>query len=453
MPFIPHTKDETNEMLHRIGVSEIDSLYDEVPSDLSLANCTVAGDSLDEIAITRLMQKNEPNNHHARCFLGAGSYRHHIPAAVWDIVGRGEYYTAYTPYQAEASQGSLQTIFEYQQMMTELMQMETSNASLYDGATALAEAALMSVRIQRGKKTKIAVPASLHPAYREVLITLLSAQGITLHTIPHHDGLINSSDFTDHITDCAAVILAQPNFFGALDDMDTLTTLAQRESVLVIACVNPRAMALLKPPGQWGDNGADIACGEGQPIGVPMMSGGPYFGFMCCRKAFARQLPGRIVGKTVDTDGKSCYTLTLQAREQHIRRSKATSNICTNQGLLMVAATITMRLQGGQGMQKIATRCHQQATKLQQALCAIPGVELTIQAPFFHEFIVRIKHRNVADVLGHLKSEHNIQGGYPIGQHFTEFDNSLLINATELTDNQDIADFAHALEQFLGAQS
>ena len=453
MPFIPHTEADTESMLKAIQADSIETLYDEIPETISPQESTAAGTSLDEIALTRLMQNHEPDNKNTRCFLGAGSYQHHIPAAVWDIVGRGEYYTAYTPYQAEASQGSLQTIFEYQQMMTELMQMDLSNASLYDGATALAEAALMSVRITRGKKTKIAVPETLHPAYRDVLTTLLSAQGITLHTIAHQNGLIDPNNFSDNIHDCAAVILAQPNFFGVLDDMDALTTLAHQNNVLVIACVNPRAMALLKPPGLWGEQGADIVCGEGQPLGVPVMSGGPYFGFMCCRKLFARQLPGRIVGKTTDTDGQEAFTLTLQAREQHIRRSKATSNICTNQGLLMVAATINMRLQGGQGMSDIAKRCNEQAQTLAETLTKIPGVQHAFSAPYFHEFALRIANIPVTTVLERLKNEFDIQGGYPLGRDFAAFSDTLLINATELTSDEDIQTYALALQQILGGQA
>jgi glycine dehydrogenase subunit 1 len=449
MPFIPHSDAETAAMLKAINADSIKELFDEIPDSIPPATINSAGPGLDEIEMTRLMQQRQPSTN-TISFLGAGSYRHHIPAAVWDIVGRGEYYTAYTPYQAEASQGSLQTIFEYQQMMTELMQMDLSNASLYDGATALAEACLMSVRILRGKKTKIAVPATLHPAYRDVLETLISAQGISLHTIPHQNGLIDQATFTSHLEDCAAVILAQPNFLGALDDVDNLTNIAQRENVLVIACVNPRAMAILNPPGQWGDNGADIVCGEGQPLGVPVMSGGPYFGFMCCRKLFARQLPGRIVGKTVDTEQKECYTLTLQAREQHIRRSKATSNICTNQGLLMVAATITMRLQGGTGLQQIAERCHTQASNLQAALCALDGVELVSTAPFFHEFIIRIPTASTTDLLKRLTSEYNIQGGYALEHEFPEFTNCLLVNATELNSDADINAYTNALQHILG---
>lgn len=445
MPFIPHHDNDTTAMLSDLGIDNLNELYREVPTSLPRANHQGLPEAVDEATLTRIMQSREPDNKHTQCFIGAGAYEHHIPAAVWDIVGRGEFYTAYTPYQAEASQGSLQVIFEFQHMLCALMETEVANASLYDGATAVAEAALMAIRLQRNKKTHLLVPENLHPAYRQVIHTLLSQQQIPVTFIPFTtEGTIDLDTLSSACSDAAAVIVPQPNFFGCIEAVDEITNLAHQHQCLVIGVVNPVAMAWVKPPGQWGENGADIVCGEGQPLGIPLSSGGPYFGFMCTRKKFIRQLPGRIVAKTVDTDGKPGYTLTLQAREQHIRRGKATSNICTNQGLMVVAATITMKLLGGQGLMNQAQQCYDKTHFLKTQLQQIPGIEVLFNGPHFHEFVLRFKQKRVKDILAELARSH-IQGGYDLTQDYPQLGECLLICVTETKWREDLNAYIDAL--------
>ena len=450
MPFIPHSEADTNHMLAALQVSKIDDLYDEIPNNINrtaLGNAPSAG--LDEIAMSRLMLQRQPNPQ-LLCFIGAGAYQHHVPAAISDLIGRGEFYSAYTPYQAEASQGSLQVMHEYQGMISRLMAMDVANASLYDGASATAEAALMACRLQRGKKNRLVVPSTLHPAYRAVLNTILKQQNISIDTVAYNQhGQIDLASYTKKCAGSAAVILPQPNFFGVIDDVNTLTNLAAEQQARVIAVVNPLTCAQLLPPGQWGDNGADIACGEGQPLGIPLASGGPYFGFMCTRKSFVRQLPGRIVGRTEDVNGNIGYTLTLQAREQHIRRGKATSNICTNQGLMVVAASIYMQLHGGTGMQKITDRCHHNTNTLLQQLTRYPGVERVFDAPFWHEAVIRFKQHTTAEVLNQLRSA-RIQGGYDLKTTHPELGECLLICATETINEHDIRHYVTTLQDLLG---
>ena len=348
MPFIPHTEEEVQAMLADIGASSIDDLFDEIPEGLIVTEDDLKSipQGLPEMDVARLMQSRARKDGHGVCFIGAGAYDHHIPAAVWQITTRGEFYSAYTPYQAEASQGTLQLLYEYQSMMTALMDMDVSNASLYDGATGVAEAILMAIRGNRKSKSKrVLMPRSVHPAYRKVVKTIVKNQQIEVIEVPF-DMATGQTDMAALQAyageDYAALVIPQPNFFGVLEDVAGMTDFAHANGMLAIGVVNPLAMSVITPPGQWGETGADIVVGEGQPLGAPLSSGGPYFGFMCCTQALVRQMPGRIIGKTTDLDGKDGYALTLQAREQHIRRSKATSNICTNQGLLVTAATIHM---------------------------------------------------------------------------------------------------------------
>jgi glycine cleavage system P protein (glycine dehydrogenase) subunit 1 len=328
MPFIPHTEADIRTMLDAIGVRSIDDLFDEIPPDLKTRALEGVPPAVNEMEITRIMQAFAARDGKALCFLGAGAYEHHIPAVVWAITTRGEFYSAYTPYQAEASQGTLQLIYEYQTMMANLTAMDVSNASLYDGASALAEACLMAVRAHRkSKSARILLPATLNPTYRKVARSIAGLQEFTFEDLPYAAAGGNLS--VDSLRayegqDITALVIQQPNFFGVLEEVDELVDWAHRNSVLVIAVVNPTSLALLKPPGEWGQKGADIACGEGQPLGVPLSAGGPYFGFMTTRLEFVRQMPGRIVGRTVDLEGRTGFTLTLQAREQHIRRGKAT---------------------------------------------------------------------------------------------------------------------------------
>jgi glycine dehydrogenase subunit 1 len=450
MPFIPHTPDDLNAMLSALDIENIQALYDEVPSELPQADMSQVSAGLSEREVARLIEDRQPTLFPGGCFIGAGAYEHYVPAAVWDIVGRGEFYTAYTPYQAEASQGNLQLIYEYQTIMTRLTGMDVSNASLYDGASSCAEAILMAVRAKRSRAKRVLVPATLNPVYRQVLETILTPQQITFDVLPYNSarGAIDVEALSEaNGDDLAAVLIPQPNFFGTLEEVDALTTQAHMLGALVIAVVNPLSLALLKAPGQWGDTGADIVCGEGQPLGVPLSSGGPYFGFMCCNQALVRQMPGRIVGRTVDLDGKVGYTLTLQAREQHIRRAKATSNICTNQGLMVTAATIYMSLMGVTGMRDVAAQCHDNARALRTRLASISGVEIVFSSPYFHEFVVRLD-RPVDDVLAQL-NDFGIQGGYALERYYPELKNCLLVCATETKTEKDLERYQQLLSRCL----
>jgi len=438
MPYIPHTKNDIANMLNVIGANSIEDLFDEIPADLRCGNLEKVPVALTEMEIAQLMQQRATPT--ATCFVGAGAYEHHIPAAVWEITTRGEFYSAYTPYQAEASQGTLQLLYEFQSMMVNLTAMEAANASLYDGASGLAEAVLMAVRLKKAKAKQILMPTTVNPAYRQVVNTIVKNQGISMVEIPYDPktGTINLNIDT---SDAAALVIPQPNFFGGLEAVDELTDWAHAQGLLVIAVVNPLAIATLSPPGEWGSKGADIACGEGQALGIPLSGGGPYFGFMCCKKAYVRQMPGRIVGRTVDLEGKTGYTLTLQAREQHIRRSKATSNICTNQGLMVTAATIHTAILGTEGLERVALKCHTNTNELVEKLSAINGVSRVFNAPFFHECVLKL-NKPVDDVLNQLL-KHNILGGYRLT------DNTLLVCATEMRTETEINHYAEILDNIM----
>ncbi len=449
MPYIPHTEAESAAMLAAIGVSSTEELFDEIPAELRVGELAAMPAALNEIEIAHLMEGRAAQDAIGSCFLGAGAYDHHIPAAVWEIVGRGEFYSAYTPYQAEASQGTLQLIYEYQSMMTALTAMDVANASLYDGASALAEAVLMAVRLNRKSASRrVLFPTTVHPRYRQVVQSLVGNQGIKLVDLPYDEsGRVDPAALAYGESDCAALVISQPNFFGALEEVDELTNKAHANGLLVIAVVNPVALAILKPPGEWGETGADIVCGEGQPLGIPLSSGGPYFGFMACRQAHVRQMPGRIVGRTEDLDGKTGFTLTLQAREQHIRRSKATSNICTNQGLMVTAATISMAILGPEGLAAKATACHANTAALKATLTALDGVELVFEAPFFHEFVIRLA-APVAEILPALAGQ-NILAGLDLGNDYPELKNCLLVCATEKRTTSEIDAYVRSLKQLL----
>ena len=447
MPFIPHTEADVSAMLESIGVDAIDDLFDEIPEALRSAGLTQVPEGLSEMEVARLMQERAERDGRYLNFIGAGAYEHHIPAAVWQITTRGEYYSAYTPYQAEASQGTLQLLYEFQTMMASLTGMDVSNASLYDGASGLAEAVLMAVRAHRDAR-RILLPKSVHPLYRRVVENIVSAQNIELVEVDFDaktgvTGNLSGAGF-------AALVIPQPNFFGCLEDVDRLTDWAHAQGGLVIGLVNPTALALLKPPGLWGTKGADIAVGEGQPLGAPLSSGGPYFGFMCCKQALVRQMPGRIIGRTVDLDGKPGFTLTLQAREQHIRRAKATSNICTNQGLLVTAATIYMSLLGPEGLLRVATASHANTQQLVAQLTQIPGVRLAFERPIFHEAVLQLE-MPVADVLHALEAQ-GITGGFDLTDLYPQLGHALLVCATETKTAADLQKFAEHLARIMRRQ-
>ncbi len=458
MPFIPHTDKEIKQMLDTIGVDSIDDLFDEIPVHLRAGVIEAIPQGLNEMEVSRLMRQRAQQNSSAICFLGAGAYEHHIPSAVWELTTRGEFYSAYTPYQAEASQGTLQLTYEFQSMMTALTAMDVSNASMYDGASSLAEAILMAVRSNRKSKSrKILLPTTVNPTYRETANTIVKGQQIELVDVPYDKdtGTVQLEAIKQLADgDITALVLQQPNFFGCLEAVDEITDWAHDNNILVIAVINPLAAAVLKPPGEWGEKGpdgssmgVDIACGDGQPLGAPMSAGGPYYGLLCCKQALVRQMPGRIVGRTVDLDGKEGFVLTLQAREQHIRRSKATSNICTNQGLVVTASTIYMAIQGAVGLENTAAACFANNNALIEKLTAINGVKKAFSNVHFHETVLLLES-DAAQVLFALM-EKGILGGYNLSEDYPELGNAILVCTTEMRNEDDIGAYATAMLEVL----
>ena len=452
MPFIPHTETDIAEMLATIGAPSIDALFGEIPAELRCKGLVQVPARASEMEISRLMQARAAQDGSLLNFCGAGAYEHHIPAAVWEITTRGEFYSAYTPYQAEASQGTLQLLYEYQSMMCQLTGMEVSNASMYDGASALAEALLMAVRANPAATTgTVLMPMTVHPYYREVVASITEAQGVKPVALAYDPktGRTSLDALEAHAgPGITAVVIAQPNFFGVLEDVDAITDWAHARGALLVAVVNPVSLAILKPPGEWGAKGADIVCGDGQPLGAPLSSGGPYFGFLTARQQFVRQMPGRIVGRTVDLDGKPGFTLTLQAREQHIRRSKATSNICTNQGLLVTAATIHLSLLGPQGLESVAEHSMANTAALVAKLTAIDGVDAVFSGAGFHEAVIRLPQAP-ASLLDKL-AEAGIFGGFDLSAHYPELGPALLVCATETRTEADLDRYADTLRTLLG---
>ena len=450
MPFIPHNKTDIKEMLATIKAGSIDDLFDEIPKNLLIDQLKEVPQALSEMEITRLMRKRGSLDEKLLCFTGAGAYDHHIPAVVWDIATRGEFYSAYTPYQAEASQGTLQTIYEYQTMMANLTGLDVSNASMYDGASSVAEAILMAVRANRNSDSrKVLFVSGVNCTYQKVVTTICQGQGLTFDRLPLDidTGKTNVDELSEYDQSPVAVVIQHPSFFGTLENVDAITDWAHEMGALVIAVTNPISLALLKSPGEWGKNGADICCGEGQPLGIPLSYGGPYFGFITCKKEFLRQIPGRLVGCTTDQKGRRSFTLTLQAREQHIRRSKATSNICTNQGLMVTAATIYMSLLGFKGLRSVAQKSHEQTFKLIQQLTSINGIKTIFSGPYFHEVAIKLDHP-VDYVLKQL-SLRNILGGYDLTSDFPQLKNSLLVCVTETKTDEDITIFAEAMKEIM----
>lgn len=451
MAFIPHTPEDLEAMLATIGVADLEQLFEEIPAGLRVGPLESVPQALTEMQIGRLMSERARRDGRPLCFIGAGAYEHHIPSAVWALATRGEFYSAYTPYQAEASQGTLQLIYEYQTMVASLTGMDVSNASLYDGASALAEAALMAVRAnRRSQSRRILLPAAVHPHYRLVAQSIAGNQGLTFEQLPFcsEQGRTPAEALARYDgQDITALVIQHPNVFGCLENVDELTDWAHARNILVVAVVNPISLAVLKPPGEWGARGADIAVGEGQPLGIPLSSGGPYFGFMATRMAHVRQMPGRIVGRTVDAAGRAGFTLTLQAREQHIRRAKATSNICTNQGLMVTAATIYLSLMGPQGLARTAATCHARTGELAEALTAVRGVRRLFRGPVFHEAVLTLD-RPVAGVLERLAAR-GIVGGWNLSEYYPSLGQALLVCATETKTPADIERYAAALQESL----
>ncbi len=446
--FTPHTPQEIEEMLKVIGVDTVEDLFEKVPAKHRFPELNLP-EALSEMEVSSELHEIASANASVDdfiSFLGAGAYNHYIPAAVDMILRRGEFYTAYTPYQPEVSQGTLQAIFEFQSLMTELTGMDVSNASHYDGATATAEAANLAYHFFREKRKKILVSRSVNPQYRETLRTYMQGQE-DVQVLGDEPAMGVSGDLNKMMalidTDTALVIVQYPDFFGRIIDYTKLVEAAHSQGALVAFVFNPTALGLLKPPGEFD---ADIAVGDGQPLGIPLSFGGPYLGIFTTKEKYIRKLAGRLVGETVDEGGQRAYVLTLTAREQHIRREKSTSNICTNQGLMAMAATVYLSLLGKQGFKKVANLCYQKAHYAAGEIAKLDGYELAFpDTPFFHEFVIRTP-KPVAEINLHLQ-EHWILGGYDLSQVYPEMQNQMLVAVTEKISKDDIDDFVAALEE------
>lgn len=443
MAYVPNTEKDKKEMLRTIGVDAIEKLLKDIPKEIRLKKELNLPHPLSEIELKKemlsLSERNADLLHHTS-FLGAGAYDHYIPSVVEHLVSRSEFYTAYTPYQAEASQGMLQSIYEFQSMICELTGMEVANASMYDGASATAEAAMMALRIT--KKKEILVSRALHPNYRTVLKTYLQGIGITIKEIPFKDG-ITDLDALSISDNTAAVIIQQPNFFGCIEELSAINTITKKFGAIFIASVDPISMGILKSPGELG---ADIVVGEGQSLGNSLSFGGPYLGFFAARKEYVRQMPGRLVGATVDAQGKKAYCLTLQTREQHIKRERATSNICTNQALCALAATVYLSVIGKEGLRKVAELCLQKAHYAQREIAKIEGISSPFNTPFFKEFVIKMPVSSEKVLKGLLAEK--IIGGLKLENYYPELKDHLLICVTEKRTRAEIERLAEFLQRY-----
>ncbi len=444
MPYIPNTTDDQHAMLEAIGAGSLDELFAMVPPELRLEGQLDLPAAMGELELTahmaELAARNTPAGQSA-CFLGGGSYDHFIPAVVDFVAARSEFYTSYTPYQAEASQGNLQALFEYQTLITQLTGMDVSNSSLYDGASAAAEAVMMAVHATR-RSARVVTVRSVHPEYRRVLATYLANFDTKLLTVGTPEGTLSPAELEAAVTDQTACVLIQhPNFFGCIEEVEAIARITHRAGAMLVVAVDPISLGLLKRP---GDYGADIVVAEGQPLGTPMAYGGPYLGIMACSEKFVRRMPGRLVGQTVDRRGKRCWVLTLQTREQHIRREKATSNICTNQGLLALRATVYLALMGPEGMRKAAELCLQKARYAAERLTAGESLSLAFDRPTFKEFVVRVGNGRVEELLEAARSD-NIFAGIPLGPWYPKLADCLLVAVTEKRTKAEIDRLAQCL--------
>ncbi len=446
--FIPHTDQEREEMLRTIGVKSIEDLFCCLPDayrfpKLNLPPALTEMEILDQIK--DLAQYNE-STQDLICFLGAGAYNHYVPAVVDSIIRRSEFYTAYTPYQPEVSQGTLQAIFEFQSLIANLTGMDVSNASHYDGATAAAEAAVLAYHHFRGKRTKVIVSPAVNPQYRDVVRTYMTGyEGVS---VVGDESNIDPMNSDTHIlelldTNTSMVFVQYPDFFGRIVDYASLAQKVHEAGAILTVAVNPTALGLLKSPGEFG---ADIVVGEGQPLGIPLSFGGPYLGIFAAKKDFVRKIAGRLVGETTDEKGRRGYVLTLTAREQHIRREKATSNICTNQGLIALAATVYMSALGKNGLRQVAELCYQKAHYAAEAINKVPGFKVVTPGPFFHEFVVECP-APAKDIIQHLL-DHGILGGYDLSCDYPSLDKHLLVAVTETNPRDEIDILCDVLKEF-----
>ena len=448
MDFVPMTWDERQAMLERIGVREAEELFSDIPEAARLKRPLDLPPALSEAELVRhmraLAERNADLERHP-CFLGGGAYDHLIPSVVRHVVSLPEFYTAYTPYQAEVSQGTLQAIFEFQTLICRLTGMEVANASMYDGASAAAEAALAATAVT-GRR-RVVVSGAVHPEYRRVMATYLGNQEVALETVPWRQGLTDLEALGRQVgSDAAAVVMQNPNFFGAIEEMAAAAEIAHRAGALFVAVVDPISLGLLAPPGEYG---ADFAVGEGQGLGNPVSFGGPYLGFFAARREYIRRMPGRIVGLARDVEGRRAFALVLQTREQHIRRERATSNICTNQGLNALAATVYLAALGREGLREVAEACLQKAHYVRQRILQLPGARAPWEAPFFKEFVVEFE-ADVPALLRQLWEQHGIVGGLPLGRFDERLARAVLWCVTEARTRAEMDGLVDALAALLG---
>ena len=443
MAYIPNTDADRELMLSAMGLQTLDDLFTPIPEPLRFRGELDIPARMDQISLTRhytRLARRNVNADEYPCFLGAGIYDHYVPPTVGAITGRSEFYTSYTPYQPEVSQGVLQSIFEFQTLLCELFGMDVANASMYDGATALAEAAIMAGEIT-GRK-RLVIPDTVHPIHRQVFGTYVQHMNMSVDLIPATNGVGDARALTDAITDeTAAVLVQHPNFFGHLEDVQALSQAAHDKGALFVVSVDPISLGLLTPPGEYG---ADIVVGEGQGLGCPMGYGGPLLGLFACKTRFLRRLPGRIVGQTKDADGRRAFVMTLRTREQDIRRERATSNICTNEALYALAATVYMATMGKQGMRQVAELCLQKSHYAAAEIAKIDGYSLPFSnRPFFKEFVIQTPQD--PDVLNEKLLERGIIGGLSLKPHDPELGNAMLVCVTEQRTKEEIDAFVAAL--------
>ncbi len=443
--YIPVTDAEREEMLRAIGVASVDALFSDIPESLRLRRPLDLPPAQSEPEILARMRALAARNTHAdaaACFLGAGAYDHYVPSVVWALAGRGEFLTAYTPYQAELMQGELQAGYEYQSMLCALTGMDVANASMYDGASATAEAAVMAKDLT--KRRQVVVSSAVHPEYRQVLRTYTRPLGVEVLEVAHRNGRSDIQAIRSAVSeDTAAILIQHPNFFGCLEDGRAFADLAHRHGALLICAISdPLSLGILNPPGAWG---ADIVAGEGQPLGNHLNFGGPYLGVMATRQEHVRRIPGRLVGATLDGEGRRGFVLTLQTREQHIRREKASSNICTNEALLALAAAVYLAALGPGGLRTVAELNLYKATYAKEAIAALPGYALAFDAPTFHEFVVRTPVP--VETLNRRLREHHILGGAALERWYPDLKDHWLLCVTEQRTREEIDRLVAVLER------
>jgi glycine dehydrogenase subunit 1 len=443
MAYIPHTDPDREAMLAAVGVPSLDDLFQAVPKDVRFPDLDLPEPLSEMEVVGELQALSEANidTHHYACFLGAGAYNHFIPSVVDHILRRNEFYTAYTPYQPEVSQGTLQAIFEYQSLICNLTGMDVSNASHYDGATALAEAVTLALAHHRGKRHSLLLSPAIHPHYRQVVRTYM--QGMDVVIAGDESCCTGPDDLVRRLDDQTAMVAVQyPDFFGHVVDFTALAKAVHAAGALLCVVVNPLALGLLKPPSAFD---ADVVVGDGQSLGIPLSYGGPYVGLFTTKNEYVRKMAGRLVGETLDSRGQRGFVLTLTPREQHIRREKATSNICTNQGLMALASAVYLSVMGRQGLRKVAELCYHKAHYAAEAIGRLRGYKVWNEGEFFHEFVVACP-KPVAEI-NEILLEQEILGGYDLGADYAELKDHMLLAFTEMNTKEEIDDLVSALEE------